>query len=201
MAGRPNNNTSSNDDAFNSSLYLSPNQQDLLLAALTSNNPKQNALSNQASKTQAKNQTQQQQQTFGMDLTQSFGTPQTFAPMSGTFDANLNYDDSPFLDSLDADANYEYGFDGSLDIDGSAQMIGPLPGDDGADLSPDGGYDAETPDKRKSPSDTPEENGENKRHEGDEKTAKKPGRKPLTSEPTTVSDVIPSLDPQPIDRY
>jgi AP-1-like factor len=60
-------------------------------------------------------------------------------------------------------------------------MIGKLPG-----TSSDG--DADTHDKRSHPDDDgEEEEGGGKRREGDEKTGKKPGRKPLTSEPTSVS--------------
>lgn len=95
--------------------------------------------------------------------------------------ANL-YDDSPFID------NYDYEFDaadGSFDYDFSnesqGQMIGNLPG-----TSSDG--DADAHDKRGHEEiDGEDENGGGKRREGDEKTSKKPGRKPLTSEPTSVS--------------
>ena len=63
-------------------------------------------------------------------------------------------------------------------------MIGDLPG------TPSNG-DADVHDKRGHPEDDDEdeEDGGGKRREGstDEKTSKKPGRKPLTSEPTSVS--------------
>jgi len=60
-------------------------------------------------------------------------------------------------------------------------MIGKLPGS-----SSDG--DTETHDKRQHPDDDDddEEDGGGKRREGD-KGSKKPGRKPLTNEPTSVS--------------
>jgi AP-1-like factor len=60
-------------------------------------------------------------------------------------------------------------------------MIGNLPG-----TSSDG--DADTHDKRSHPDDDDDDDeGGGKRREGDEKSSKKPGRKPLTSEPTSVS--------------
>ena len=82
--------------------------------------------------------------------------------------ANLNADFTPDLDYLDNDFDFE-----NADLGG--EMIGALPG-------------AEQHEKRKNPdepSDEDDEEGDAKRQEG-EKGAKKPGRKPLTSEPTTV---------------
>lgn len=66
-------------------------------------------------------------------------------------------------------------------------MIGSLPGD-----SPEG----ESNEKRKSPDEDGDEDeeGGGKRREGDDKQAKKPGRKPLTSEPTTVRSSSASGD-------
>ena len=54
-------------------------------------------------------------------------------------------------------------------------MIGALPGG------------IERHEKRKNSEDDDEEPGDAKRKEGEDKKGKKPGRKPLTSEPTTVS--------------
>ena len=60
-------------------------------------------------------------------------------------------------------------------------MIGALPGDSPENDGEDGA------EKRKSPEDDVEEpEGGGKRRDTDDKQAKKPGRKPLTSEPTTV---------------
>ena len=130
------------------SLYLSPDQQDLLLAALNSNHSP--AQSNQKSTPQNLN----------------FTPNMSSAPGSG----NLEFDDeSPFLD-FDPDGDYG---DENFNFDDNPRMIGDLPG--------------ELHDKRKS-IDTKDDDDEGvgKRREGEDKTAKKPGRKPLTSEPTSV---------------
>jgi len=127
-------------------LFLSRDQQDLLMAALNSNKS-----SNQQSK--------------------QIATPQNinFTPtMSAPGSANLDFsDESPFLD-FDPDAD----FDESFDFDENARMIGDIPG--------------ELHDKRKSlDGKDDDDEGGGKRREGEDKTAKKPGRKPLTSEPTS----------------
>ena len=101
-------------------------------------------------------------------------SPQQGTP-TGAFN-NGGIDESPFVDPL--------GFDNSFDFDNadnSDLMIGALPGD-----SPNQDND-DSPEKRKSPEDDVEDpDGGGKRREPDDKQAKKPGRKPLTSEPTTV---------------
>ena len=85
-----------------------------------------------------------------------------------------SFEDSPFLD---------YGLDdGSFDWENNGQLISTLPGAGPED-------DTDQHDKRKARSsddDDDDEDGGGKRREGEEKTSKKPGRKPLTSEPTTV---------------
>jgi AP-1-like factor len=92
-------------------------------------------------------------------------TPTMSAPGSGNLDFS---DESPFLD-FDPDAD----FDESFDFDENARMIGDIPG--------------ELHDKRKSiDGKDDDDEGGGKRREGEDKTAKKPGRKPLTSEPTSV---------------
>ncbi|KAI9743039.1 MAG: DNA-binding transcription factor yap1 [Claussenomyces sp. TS43310] len=141
---------------------LSPHQQNLLFAALNSN---------KASNTDAV--TQKPPSNSGvMSLTES---PVQQAPDSGTLNG---FEESPFVD-------YDYDFDpdGSFDYDFSNmsqdQMIGNLPGS-----SSDG--DAESHDKRGHPDDDDnDDEGGGKRREGDDKGSKKPGRKPLTSEPTS----------------
>ncbi|EOD43945.1 putative bzip transcription factor (ap-1) protein [Neofusicoccum parvum UCRNP2] len=178
MAGTTNNNQ------FNSHLYLSPNQQDLLMAALNSNNP--NGRSAKSSSfpggQSAKPETGAQQQQFPLD-----GLDPTFFPQDGAgadFN-NFNLEESPYLDLLDGDGTFEFDPNDTGDL-----LIGSLPGDQArSSKSPsqpaDG--DIETGDKRKSPGDDNEDEveGGGKRREGEDKTAKKPGRKPLTSEPTT----------------
>lgn len=152
---------------------LDPNQQDLLRAALSSNNPNTKSASNSGARSS----------TDLTNINQSFSfdnmDPAMFPSGAqanfgiGSFDSPLGaVDDSPYVDFLDAnDPNFDFDYG---DEDG--QMIGDLPGAD------------ELHDKRKSPEDNNEDNDNGgKRREGDDKTAKKPGRKPLTSEPTSVS--------------
>lgn len=116
-------------------------------------------------------------QSYGMDgLNPAFySSPQQ--GNTGQSVDNFDMDGSPFGDFLDGDASFEF------DQSDPGMMIGNLPGDGHS-------HDNETEagDKRKSPDggDDEEAEGGAKRREGDDKTAKKPGRKPLTSEPTTV---------------
>jgi AP-1-like transcription factor len=104
-------------------------------------------------------------------------TPTTQAnPGSGRLDYN---DDSPYLD-FDPDGEFD---DSNFDFDPNGRMIGDLPDDDDDDDDDDNHLH----DKRKSVGDRDDdEEGGGKRREGEDKTAKKPGRKPLTSEPTSV---------------
>ncbi|KIW14856.1 hypothetical protein PV08_07641 [Exophiala spinifera] len=89
--------------------------------------------------------------------------------MSAPGSTNLDFsDESPFLD-FDPEADFG---DESFDFDENARMIGDIPG--------------ELHDKRKSiDGKEDDDEGGGKRREGEDKTAKKPGRKPLTSEPTS----------------
>lgn len=83
-------------------------------------------------------------------------------------------DGSPFIDGSDFD-------DGNFDWDNSGdQLFG--------DLAAAPGHEEDIHDKRKNNADGEDGDGKNKRHEGNDKYNKKPGRKPLNnSEPTTVS--------------
>jgi hypothetical protein len=100
------------------------------------------------------------------------GSPAQSAHGSGHFE--FGTDEGPYLD-FDLDAEGEVGFN----FDDEGQMIGDIPGDNS-------GNDEHQ--KRKSiPDDEEDDEGGGKRREGDDKSGKKPGRKPLTSEPTTVS--------------
>ncbi|WEW58685.1 DNA-binding transcription factor yap1 [Emydomyces testavorans] len=92
---------------------------------------------------------------------QPFGSPSDHAaPGSGRLSFG---DDSPFLDfSLDPD----------FEAAGGEALIGDLPG-------------ADVGEKRKSVDGKEDDENGKKRKENDEKVAKKPGRKPLTSEPTS----------------
>ena len=145
---------------------LSPHQQSLLFAALNSN--RATAIDTTLQQPSIDSTTR-----APMSFTESPLQP----PGSGTLGG---FEDSPFIDydyDFDADAGFDYDFGN----DSQGQMIGKLPGS-----SSDG--DADTHDKRSHPDD--EDNGEDgggKRREGDDRSGKKPGRKPLTGEPTSVS--------------
>jgi AP-1-like factor len=153
---------------YHQGLYLSPDQQDLLLAALSSNQPPQKQENNK-----------QRSQT----KTDADSTPGNMSSGSFTMSPGFNHshhnsgglgygdDESPFLD-----------FNPEIDLDfqGSEDLIGDLPGSQ----PPSEEYEAG--DKRKDMSDNENEESGKKRRESDDKTAKKPGRKPLTSEPTSV---------------
>ena len=163
-----------NDFQNGAPFYLDATQQDLLLAALASNNQNPNDLFSDMSGLDSK-------QSFGNDQFQypannldpsTFFSPQQSTPANAF--SNFGVEESPFIDYLDGDTTLN--FDGD---DNGARMIGSLPGD-----SPEG----DSSEKRKSPDedDDEEEEGGGKRREGGDKQAKKPGRKPLTSEPTTV---------------
>ncbi|CAI6313124.1 unnamed protein product [Periconia digitata] len=170
MAGPSTTNDFQNNGA---AYYLDPNQQDLLLAALASNN--QNPADMLAA-LDAPTGNRQGAQNFqypmdNLDPAAFFASPQQ--DIGTNFNSNNSIEESPFVDYLDGD---NFDFDNADDAD---LMIGALPGD-----SPE--KSDETSEKRKSPDDDVEDpDGGGKRREGEDKQAKKPGRKPLTSEPTT----------------
>jgi len=133
-----------------SQLYLSPGQQDLLMAALSSNQSPPSKTINSKSGSQS-------------DM---------FNPQTGSLDSTA--DDSSYL-GFDFEGDGEEG----LEFDANGDLI-----DDEADDHTERGLH----DKRKSFDEQEEDDeGGGKRREGDDKSSKKPGRKPLTSEPTSVS--------------
>lgn len=142
-----------------SPLHLSRNQRNLLVAALASNQPD----------TEIADTSHQIQDRHVMSQNK---TSTASAPNSG----RLEFDESPFIDyPLDGEED-------SFNFDDEGQMFGDLPED-----SPDNGVTDpdHLHDKRKSLSTQDQDDeGGGKRREGD-KQAKKPGRKPLTSEPTS----------------
>ncbi|KAI9682398.1 MAG: DNA-binding transcription factor yap1 [Caeruleum heppii] len=162
--------------------YLSPGEQDLLLAALNSN---QVSADNNAIK-----QTSQESQSISPSngqaprLSQQNSTPsqQSGLPTEQRMSSLDSLDDTGPTESPYLDFDPELDFDANFDFDDSAlegQMIGGLP-----EGVLDGEVEHETHDKRKSPGDEhDEEEGGGKRREGG--GGRKPGRKPLTSEPTT----------------
>jgi AP-1-like factor len=82
----------------------------------------------------------------------------------------LQADESPFLD---------FDLDPDFDLLGNESLIGDLPDVDSA-------HDESGREKRKSLDGHAEEESGKKRKENEDRPAKKPGRKPLTSEPTSV---------------
>ncbi|QDS71972.1 hypothetical protein FKW77_001313 [Venturia effusa] len=175
----------STNDQFNAQYNLDQTQQGLLLAALNSNNPSRN----NTPKTALQHNFNQPAPRRSQDMSQQFNFEgvnptlfmdgQSSLPL-GNFETPLG--ESPYLDFLDSgDPNY----DGNYDFDfpeTDGQMIGAMPGYE------DGSQDIH--DKRKMSEDDDDdddehENGSKRQETGEGKTAKKPGRKPLTSEPTS----------------
>lgn len=101
-----------------------------------------------------------------------YTSPVQDGPNSGNLSGDL--EDSPLFDNELEDGHYEWD-------ESTENLFGDLPGTDVVD--------GELHEKRKASSDNNDttEESANKKREGEEKTAKKPGRKPLTAEPTTVS--------------
>ncbi|KAJ9151376.1 AP-1-like transcription factor [Pleurostoma richardsiae] len=144
-----------------SDFVLTPQQQNLLFAALNSNKQPTNSPSNNA-----------------VNLSPaSLNESVQHSDMSGM-------QESPFLDY-----DYDFGGDSSFDFDfsntGQPKMIGDLPGASSSASKPES-ENNDNPDKRSHPDDDDEDDdGDPKRRESGEKIAKKPGRKPLTTEPSS----------------
>lgn len=131
-------------------LVLTPQQQNLLFAALNSHRPNNAPANNN----------------LNMSPLQYDGSP-----AQGGFQSSPDFD-------------YDYDFDASYDDLNQPRMIGDLPGSKRSDS---GSADGDSPEKRSYPGDG--EDSEAKRRESEEKVAKKPGRKPLTTEPSSVSSL------------
>ena len=143
---------------------LTPQQQTLLFAALNSNRPATGPSS----------------AGFGMPPLQFDGSP-----VQGG-DSLSSFQNSPDLDYDYDFAGPDSSFDFSFDDTNQPKMIGDLPGTKRPARSDSA--DSDSPEKRSHPDDDDdEENSGAKRRESDEKVAKKPGRKPLTTEPSSVS--------------
>ncbi|KXH54846.1 transcription factor PAP1 [Colletotrichum salicis] len=159
---------SATNSGFPTNFILTPQQQSLLYAALNSNKQQ---LANQSPTTK--------------DNSMSPSSYQT-SPAQGA--AATAFQESPYLD------NYDYDFgDSSFDFDvstvGQAKMIGDIPGGaQSAKSTKSDSTENDGNDKRSHPDDDEDEDSpgnDAKRREGSEKAPKKPGRKPLTSEPTS----------------
>lgn len=94
-----------------------------------------------------------------------------------------NVEESPYLDfDYDLDAG-----DNGYDIPHYTNMTGQMMASIPRAASSSDGDTTDIHDKRSHPDEEDDgDEGGGKRREGDDKGAKKPGRKPLTSEPTTV---------------
>ena len=158
--------------------YLTSNQQELLRAALVSNQTTSmqtaKGQSNGKSSLPSKNHNPFENPALYDTM---FASPQQLT-RSGVL-GTLDYDNTPFLDSLDGDNSFDLE---TADVDGQA-MFGALTGD-----SDESAEATEKHSKRKNSADgdDEQEDPDHKRREGDDKVAKKPGRKPITTEPTTV---------------
>ncbi|RSL75923.1 hypothetical protein CEP51_010425 [Fusarium floridanum] len=147
---------------------LTPQQQNLLFAALNSNKQ-------QVSASPANNALSLSPTSFHNSAAQPKGP------------TNSAYQESPFLDNYD----YDFGdssFDFSFATDDQPSMIGDIPSAGAAATSKSDSTENEGTEKRSHPDDEDEEASpgkDPKRRESTEKVPKKPGRKPLTSEPSS----------------
>ncbi|KAI0408489.1 PAP1-domain-containing protein [Xylaria palmicola] len=157
---------------------LTPQQQNLLFRALTSNQPN-NSKAEQGSLTPDSLTTSPAQNHRAVGFNDSHG-----------------FSDNSFLDydyDVGPDTSFDFDFSNDGQIDNQASMIGDLPGSspdssDGAkETSKASSPDNESPDKRSHPDEDEDDEGESgaKRRESEGKVAKKPGRKPLTNEPSS----------------
>ena len=174
-----------NGTAFGPDLSLTPSQEGLLRTALTSNSSNSNIPKASVGARDHGSSSSGEEQYPNGALPMSanmYTSPIQNAPGSGTLDG---FDESPFLD-------YENLDDGNFDWDTTGdQLFGDLPGTEFND-------DAEHHDKRKASNDEDAEGeASSKRREADDKSGKKsaqkPGRKPLTAEPTTVRSTYPGI--------
>ncbi|KAL6803807.1 PAP1 domain-containing protein [Trichoderma sp. SZMC 28012] len=143
--------------------FLTPQQQNLLFTALNANKQ------------------QQANAKTGLSLSPTSFKTNPLQSLDGAA-----FQESPFLDNYD----YDFGdssFDFSFANDAAqASMIGDVP--DSAMSAKSDSTETDSPEKRSHPDDEDDDaspGNESKRHEGSDKVPKKPGRKPLTSEPTS----------------
>ncbi|XEV03773.1 hypothetical protein FSHL1_009060 [Fusarium sambucinum] len=153
---------------------LTPQQQNLLFAALNSNKQ-------QLAGSTANNAVSAQNNSFRDSAGQQ---------KPGQASA---FQESPFLDNYDYDFG-DSGFDFSFASEDQPSMIGDLPGttadstNNAVSVALSDSSETETPEKRSYPEDEDDEDSpgqEHKRRESTGKVPKKPGRKPLTSEPSS----------------
>lgn len=143
---------------------LTPQQQNLLFAALNSGKQPNGSPANGA-------------------MTMSPPPSHNDSPLQKT-DAN-GFQESPYLDYDTYDFSADNSFDFSFADDSQAKMIGDLPGTT-TDSSKASSDNNDSNEKRPHPDDEEDEEGDAKRRESGDKIPKKPGRKPLTTEPSSV---------------
>jgi len=158
---------------------LTPQQQTLLFRALTSNQPS-------SSKNDQGSLTPDSLTTSPSQPQRNIGFSETQHGLPDTSHLDYDYDIGP-----DSSFDFDFTNDG---VDAQARMIGDLPGTspESSDGAKDGSKspENESSDKRSHPDDEEDEDeAENgaKRRESEGKVPKKPGRKPLTNEPSSVS--------------
>ncbi|KAL8640218.1 MAG: hypothetical protein Q9228_002838 [Teloschistes exilis] len=166
-------NGTTDNTVYGPDLSLTPSQQSLLRTALSSNTPDTSVSKGASNKNISLNDLNAigssgsmlpVQQDTGLQSDSIYQSPDLADP--------FNLDSTPFIDGHDLeDANFDWD-------DTEEQLFGDLPGESALGNG--------IHEKRKNNDDGEIEDGKNKRHEGNEKNSKKPGRKPLnSSEPTT----------------
>lgn len=176
--------------SFNPDLFLNSNETDLLIAALNSNKSDQNNSKDQNGIVKKTTSAQQSSKEGKNSMPSS---DQSAMPAF-----NTSLQNHPYLDFDVTEGGWDWDLKGLPEhIDGV--HVGALGGKESSG-SEEGDDDdialheeEEHGDKRKNSDDPEGEEGGGKRQETDGKNGKKqsqrPGRKPLTSEPTTVSSI------------
>lgn len=158
---------------------LTPQQQNLLFRALTSNQPNNGKVDQDSLTPESLTTSPAQNRNVG-------------------FNESNGPSGSPFLDydyDIGPDSSFDFDFTNNDQSGTQGRLIGDLPGSspdssDGAkDTSKANSPENENSDKRSHPDEDDDDEAESgaKRRESEGKVPKKPGRKPLTNEPSSVS--------------
>lgn len=158
--------------AYNQNFLLTAQQQELLFVALNANRPIADSSSISPNTTMADTLT----------TTKSTGILDDIAD-SSFLDYDHSFDAADTSLDLALDAGDEFSFFDTVDGDGNEDGEA----DDLRTDSAPSNADNDSPDKRSYPEDKDSEDGTSvKRHESTEKVPKKPGRKPITTDSTSV---------------